>query len=206
MTSLTVHLACVSLSLAMLQPLTSQDQQVSSGGPQQPPHPKAIANIHPKGEVDRPELVRFIVANGQLLPGIVLDETNAVLVGDWQYSTHTPPYVGIGYLHDRKMGKGTSSVTYIPNISQAGMYEVRLSHCYNRRRSTNTPVTIHHANGEKVIRINQQEVPEHGQLFRTLGVFRFTAGKDCWIRISTGGTNGKYVIADAIQLIRADVK
>ena len=64
------------------------------------PHPAAGPNTHAPGEVDRPELVPFIVADPASLPGIVVDETAATLVGAWQYSTHTPPYVGLGYLHD----------------------------------------------------------------------------------------------------------
>jgi hypothetical protein len=163
------------------------------------PHPDAVANTHPPGEVDFPALVPFIVADPKSLPGIVVDETSAVLVGTWQYSTHTPPYVGLGYLHDQKEGKGKKSATFTPDLPRAGRYEVRLAHCYNIRRATNTPVTIHHADGETTVRINQQEEPQHGRLFRTLGTFRFEAGKQGWVRIGNDGTEGKNVIADAVQ-------
>lgn len=165
------------------------------------PHPAAIPNAHAPGEVDRPELVPFIVADPSQLPGIVVDETAAVLVGKWQYSTHTPPYVGIGYLHDLKDGKGEKSVTFIPELPHAGRYEVRLAHCYNVRRATNAPVTIRHADGETTLRVNQQEEPGHGRLFRPLGTFRFAAGTNGWVRIGTDGTAGKYVIADAVQFL-----
>lgn len=170
--------------------------------PKLKPHPDAIANSHAPGEVDQPELVPFIVEDKHRLPGIVVDEMDATLVGKWQYSTHTPPYVGIGYLHDQKSGKGESSVTFTPDLPANGTYEVRMSHCYNVRRSTNTPVTIHHADGQTTVRINQQQTPEHDRLFRSLGKFRFNAGQLGWIRISTEGTDGKYVIADAVQFIR----
>ncbi|APZ94914.1 sulfatase-like hydrolase/transferase [Fuerstiella marisgermanici] len=165
------------------------------------PHPDAVGNTHSPGEVDNPALVPFVVRDKHKLPGIVVDETEARLVGTWQYSTHTPPYVGLGYLHDQKSGKGERSVTFTPDLPAAGMYEVRMSHCYNVRRSTNTPVTIHHADGEKTIRINQQDIPEHNKLFRTLGTFRFEAGKAGWVRIANDGTDGKYVIADAVQFL-----
>ncbi len=165
------------------------------------PHPDAIANTHPPGEVDKPELVPFVVADSSKLPGIVVDEMDAKLIGAWQYSTHTPPYVGLGYLHDQKKGKGKKAVVFTPTLPQSGRYEVRLSHCYNIRRSTNTPITIHHAEGEKTMRINQQKIPEHQKLFRTLGVFRFKAGKSGWVKISNEGTDGKYVIADAVQFL-----
>ncbi|MFO1484070.1 MAG: xanthan lyase [Verrucomicrobiaceae bacterium] len=166
------------------------------------PHPKALPNRHAPGEVDRPEMVKFIVADPAKLPGIVVDETSAELVGEWEYSTHTPPYVGIGYLHDLKAGKGTKSVTFTPELPQAGWYEVRLAHCYNVRRSTKTPVTIHHADGDTTVRINQQQEPEHGRLFRTLGTFRFEAGRQGWVRVSNDGTEAhKVVIADAVQFL-----
>ena len=165
------------------------------------PHPDAAPNTHAPGEVDIPRNVKFIVTTTKTLPGIVLDETDAVLNGKWQYSTHTPPYVGIGYLHDQNSDKGKKSVTWAPNIPKSGKYEVRLSHCHNVRRATNTPVTIVHASGETTIRINQQEVPKHGKLFRSLGVFKFKKGKAGSITISNEGTDGKYVIADAIQLL-----
>lgn len=164
-------------------------------------HPDAVANKHAPGEVDVPELVPFIVADPASLPGITVDEGSAVLVGKWQYSTHTPPYVGVGYLHDQKEGKGTKSATYTPDLPRSGVYEVRLAHCYNVRRSVNTPIIIHHADGDTTLRINQQDVPEHGKLFRTLGKFRFTAGRSGYVRISTDGTDGKYVIVDAVQWI-----
>lgn len=167
------------------------------------PHPDAMANIHPPGAVDRPELVPFIVADPASLPGIVVDETEARLEGRWQYSTHTPPYVGIGYLHDLREGKGAKSATFTPALPQAGWYEVRLAHCYNVRRATNTPVTIRHADGETTLRLNQQEEPPHGRLWRTLGTFRFAAGRAGFVRISNQDTDGKYVIADAVQFLPA---
>jgi hypothetical protein len=166
------------------------------------PHPKAVKNIHPPGEVDRPEMVKFIVADRAALPGIVVDETDAELVGGWQYSTHTPPYVGLGYLHDMKTGKGTKSVTFRPTLPKAGWYEVRLAHCYNVRRSTKTPVTIHHADGDTTMRINQQDEPAHDHLFRTLGTFRFETGRAGWVRVSNEGTEAdKVVVADAVQFL-----
>lgn len=147
-------------------------------------------------------MVPFIVANPAALPGIVVDETSATLVGEWQYSTHTPPYVGLGYIHDMKSGKGQKSATFAPDLPKAGWYEVRLAHCYNVRRATNTPVTLHHADGEVKLRINQQEEPPHGRLFRTLGTFRFEAGQQGWVRISNEGSDeGKVVIADAVQFL-----
>jgi hypothetical protein len=174
-----------------------------SGQARLKPHPDAQPNIHAPGVVDRPELVPFIIADPATLPGIVVDETEAKLEGAWQYSTHTPPYVGIGYLHDQRDGKGVKSATLTPNLPVDGWYEVRLAHCYNVRRATNTPVTVRHADGETVVRVNQQEEPQHARLWRTLGIFRFIAGRSGHVRIGNEGTDGKYVIVDAVQFLPA---
>jgi hypothetical protein len=193
--------ALPSCESAVVQQSPKVTDDAAPGAVIQRPHPDALPNIHAPGEVDNQELVTFIVPHSRRLDGIVVDETDAILKGSWQYSTHTPPYVGIGYLHDRNSGKGTSSVTYQPQLPAAGIYEVRISHCYNQRRSTNTPITIQHADGQTTIRINQQQIPEHARLFRTLGRFRFAAGNKGWVRISNEGTEGKYVIADAVQFL-----
>ncbi|MCB1078332.1 MAG: hypothetical protein KDM64_10950 [Verrucomicrobiae bacterium] len=169
------------------------------------PHPAAVPNTHPPGDVDNPAMVPFIVPDPATLPGIVVDEGEATLVGEWAYSTHTPPYVGIGYLHDQKTGKGEKSATFTPDLPTEGYFEVRLAHCHNVRRATNTPVTIHHAFGEATLRINQQDRPEHGQLFRTLGRYFFRAGKQGWVRVSNEGTDPtKVAIADAVQFLPID--
>ena len=193
MKSMVAPLAALALATSLAALLAA------AGGARLVPHPEAVPNTHAPGEVDTPALVPFIVPDPAALPGIVVDETAATLTGRWQYSTHTPPYVGLGYLHDQNSDKGRKSVTFTPDLPHTGRYEVRLAHCYNVRRATNAPVTIRHADGETTLRINQQEAPPHGKLFRSLGTFRFAAGRAGWVRISTDGTEGKYVIADAVQ-------
>lgn len=164
-------------------------------------HPAALPNIHPPGEVDNMDLVEYVVTDIATLPGIVVDDAEATLIGAWQYSSHTPPYAGRGYLHDMNSGKGAGAATFTPLIPAVGEYEVRLSHCYNIRRATNAVITIQHAEGETTLQINQQQTPEHGKLFRSVGQFRFAAGRSGWVRISNEGTEGKYVIADAVQFL-----
>ncbi len=174
---------------------------VAAARPPLRPHPQAVANTHAPGEVDRPELVPFIVADPASLPGIVVDETAATLEGTWQYSTHTPPYVGLGYLHDQRADKGKKSVTFTPDLPRAGRYEVRLAHCYNVRRTTSAPITVRHAGGETVVRVNQRAEPPHARLWRSLGTFEFAAGRAGYVRIGTADTADGYVIADAVQFL-----
>ena len=130
---------------------------------------------------------------------------DAELVGQWAYSTHTPPYVGVGYLHDQKSGKGEKKVVYRPEVQESGRYELRLSHCSNERRSSKALIKVKHAGGWSEFRINQAQEPPHGRLFRPIGTFQFEAGEGYEVIISHEGTEpDKVVIADAIQLLREE--
>ncbi|MDC0574484.1 hypothetical protein OAO39_00985 [Pirellulaceae bacterium] len=152
-------------------------------------------------QVDKPEMIRFIVPDIKKLPGIVVDNVNATLVGKWQHSVHTPPFVGASYIHDMKESKGEKSATFTPNLPDAGCYEVRMSHNSNIRRANGVPVTIRHADGDTVVKVNEGEPAPIKKLFRSLGTFRFHKGTSGSVTISTQGTDSKYVIVDAIQFL-----
>ena len=152
-------------------------------------------------QVDKPENIRYIVPDPSALSGIVLDNTEAVLVGEWKHSVHTPPFVGVSYIHDMKEKKGEKSATFIPDLPHAGLYEVRVSHNSNIRRANGVPITIRHAKGEILVRINEGEPAPIKKLFRSLGKFQFDKGRCGSVTISTTGTEGKYVIVDAVQFI-----
>ncbi len=54
------------------------------------------------------------------------------------------------------------------------------------------------------MRVSQREDPPHARLWRTLGTFRFAAGRAGFVRIGNAGTDDGYVIADAIQFLPAN--
>jgi hypothetical protein len=80
------------------------------------------------GQVDNPGMIRFIKPDPGALPGIVVDDTGAKMVGKWKHSVHTPPFVGVSYIHDMKEAKGEKSATFVPDLPSTGRYEVRMSH------------------------------------------------------------------------------
>ncbi len=164
-----------------------------------PPLPKPA-------EVDIPANIAFIVQDPSRLDGIVVDDTDAKLQGEWKHSVHTPPFVGANYIHDVKEGKGVKTATFTPHLPHAGEYEVRVSHNTNVRRANNVPITIHHADGETVVHIDEGQEAPIDKLFRSLGKFRFDQGDQGSVVFSTGGTEGKYVIVDAVQFLPAPDK
>ena len=152
-------------------------------------------------QVDKPEMIRFIQPDPKALPGIVVDDVDAKLVGQWKHSVHTPPFVGVSYIHDMKEAKGEKSASFTPDLPKAGRYEVRMSHNSNVRRANDVPVTIRHAAGETMVKVNEGEHAPIEKLFRSLGVYRFEKGTAGSVTIGTTGTDGKYVIVDAVQFL-----
>ncbi len=137
------------------------------------------------------------------LPGIVMDDTKAKVVGVWKSSTVTPGYIGDGYLSDNNDGKGEKTVTFTPLIPATGRYDVRLAYPPLANRASNVPVTILHADGENVITVNEREAPPIGGRFISLGPYRFEKDGQGYVLVSTEGTDG-FVVVDALQLIPLD--
>jgi hypothetical protein len=160
-----------------------------------------LAKLPRPDQVDIPANIKYIVEDPGSLPGIVVDNTEAVLVGDWKHSVHTPPFVGVSYIHDMKEKKGEKSATFTPDLPEAGLYEVRISHNTNIRRANGVPIRIRHAEGETVIKINEGEQAPIQHLFRSLGTFPFDRGSCGFVRFETTGTEGKFVIVDSVQFL-----
>lgn len=131
--------------------------------------------------------------------GIVVDNVDATIVGEWTNSTAIGPYVGDGYLHDGNEGQGTKSVTFTPKLPAAGKYDVYLIWTPNKNRATNVPVEIVHAGGTERITVNQRE----GGGWRKLFTGRFSAGTQASVTIRNDGANG-HVIADAVRFVGVD--
>jgi hypothetical protein len=131
------------------------------------------------------------------LPGLVVDDAQAELTGDWTNSTAIPGYVGTGYRHDGNAEKGKKSARFVFKIDKPGRYDVRLAWTSDPNRATNVPVTISTADGEKTVRVDQHSKPARDG-FHSLGTF--TLETSATVTVSTSGTDG-YVIIDAVQLV-----
>jgi len=134
------------------------------------------------------------------LPGVVVDDLQAKRVGEWKQSQYSGRFIGDGYLHDLDTGKGEKTLTFHPELPQAGKYEVRLAYVPGFNRSSAVPVTILSADGETVVHVNEQEPPALAGRFVSLGQFRFEQNNQGYVLVSNEGTQG-HVIADAVQFI-----
>jgi hypothetical protein len=135
------------------------------------------------------------------LPGLVLDDADAKLTGDWARSSALGGFIGSGYLHDSNEGKGQKTARFNLDLPAAGRYEVRVAFVANANRATNVPITVESADGTTTVRVNQRREPPRGSTtFFPLGTFRFTGGKKGAVVIANEGTDG-HVIVDAVQCI-----
>ncbi len=132
------------------------------------------------------------------LPGIVVDDLNAELTGFDSEGHTTPGFTEAGYRHDNGQNKGPQRARFTPALPKSGSYEVLVSYSTNSNRATAVPVTIHHADGETKVMVNQQKKPAGKSNFHPVGTFTFKAGDTSWVEISNAGTKG-YVIVDAVQ-------
>ena len=81
---------------------------------------RKTSSLPKPSQVDKPGMIRFIKPDPKALPGIVVDDVDAKLIGQWKHSVHTPPFVGQSYLHDMKEAKGKKSATLYPTCPRAG--------------------------------------------------------------------------------------
>lgn len=134
------------------------------------------------------------------LPGIVIDNAQAKLVGRWVSSTFARPLVGDDYLHDADEQQGEKSATFEPGDLPPGRYEVRLAYQSGSNRSSRVLVKVFSADGEQEILIDQRKAAPELGLWLSLGQFRFEKNGQAYILISNADSDG-HVIADAVQFL-----
>ena len=134
------------------------------------------------------------------LPGIVVDNSKAKKIGDWEDSSSVANYVGSGYLHDRNQKRGEKSVTFEGSEIPTGKYIVRVAYAPGDNRSSKTQVRVFSADGDQAFSIDQKKAPSDDGLWQTLGTFNFEKGGQAFVIISNDGADG-HVIADAVQFL-----
>jgi hypothetical protein len=142
------------------------------------------------------------IAPGEL-PGIVLDDSQAKIVGEWKLSQFTRSFIGEGYLQDLNAGKGEKTITFTPMLPKATRYDVRLAYSALGNRANNVRVNILHADGEDTVYVDQTLPPPIDGRFVSLGKFRFEKNGAGYVLISNDDTKG-HVIVDALQFIAED--
>lgn len=136
--------------------------------------------------------------NPKELPGVVVDDDDAKLTGEWKSSSAAPGYIGNGYRHDNNTRDGKASARFEAKLPKSGHYDVRLAYPPNANRASKVTVEITHAGGQETVFVDQRKTPAIDERFHLLGRFDFTEGQPAVVVVSNAGADG-YVVIDAVQ-------
>lgn len=131
---------------------------------------------------------------------LVLDNTQAELVGDWKTSTFTSPLVGENYIHDNKENKGEKQVIFSTTLKAAGKYQVLFAYVPSSGRDKQVPVHVEHADERRTHLVDQTKKPPVQGHYVLLEEREFPKNAEVRVVVSTEGTKD-YVIVDAVQFI-----
>jgi hypothetical protein len=135
------------------------------------------------------------------LKGVVLDDTDAKLTGEWKESGAAKSFIGDGYSHDANARDGKASARFEAKLPKAGKYRVMLASTPNNNRASNAPVEIHHAGGVQRLKLDlRTPKPADGVFWLDLGEHDFQG--EASVIITNEGTDG-YVVIDGIRWLPA---
>jgi hypothetical protein len=134
------------------------------------------------------------------LPGLILDDAQAELSGDWERSTNFKPHVGTGYLHDEQRSDGKSRAVFRFKGPANGEFALRMAYSAHETRTTRLPITIVGDGADHRFTVDQTQPLPAGEAFREVGRLRLRQGMDYTLTVSNEGTKG-FVILDAFQLL-----
>jgi hypothetical protein len=137
------------------------------------------------------------------LPGLVVDESQAKLIGRWTSGDGLKGYVGFGYHYASADSGAEARFTLKP--PKSGDYRVRLSWLPHENRGSTVPVEI--LRGDNVLfktNINMKKPPSESG-FAELTKLRLQAGESVVVRLLSEGAGG-FVHVDAVQLLPVESK
>lgn len=177
--------------------------------------------------IDVAELQRRLLDAGQVLewtapggidpknlPGIVIDDSKAIVLGQWTASTSVAPFVSSSYRHDNDGGRDDAARQARANKEDAaatfdfgneleGRFKVAIGYVANPNRATNVPVAIVVGDQRISFTVNQRVKPELNELLHVLGEVEIKAGDEVKLVVSNHETDG-YVVIDSAALIPVD--
>lgn len=133
--------------------------------------------------------------------GILYDESDSELVGEWKVSSLSPHRFGDHYIHDNKKGKGERRAIFHASLPESGRYEVRIAYSAQPNRAPRVPIRVSGLDGESLVYLDETKTPSVGGLFEPIGRFDFEKGGNSRVTIETTGTDGQFVLVDAVQFI-----
>ncbi|KLU06155.1 secreted protein-putative xanthan lyase -likeprotein [Rhodopirellula islandica] len=144
------------------------------------------------------------------LPGMVLDDSQAELSGNWSHSTNFKPHVETGYMYcgekdSQSKGDGNTTATFRFRVPKSGRYEVRMAYSAHESRAKNVPLSISTGDSHTSFHVDQTLPLPSGKHFRPVATVALSAETESVIQITNAETSG-FVILDAVQLLPVESK
>ncbi len=167
-----------------------------------------------KQVLELPKVPEKPSANGSIaadsFSGIVLDDKQAKLTGNWSPSTNFKPYVEDGYIFSgendaKSRGDGKATANFRFKAPKSGRYQLLMAYSAHETRAENVPVTVSSGPHSHGIQVDQTVPLPNGKHFRPIGTVDLSADVKTEIQITNADTTG-FVIIDALQLLPAERK
>ena len=131
------------------------------------------------------------------LKGIIMDDLEAKVTGEWKESEAAKAFIGDGYRHDNNTKDGKCSLRFEPKLTKPGKYRLMLASPPNNNRATNALVEIQSADGVKKMKIDLRS-PKAGEGLFWIDLGEYECGNDTAITISNERADG-YVVVDGAR-------
>jgi len=126
------------------------------------------------------------------------DEESIEIKGDWDRQDRGG--YGPSFYVDQSNGAEDKSVRFVPEIKEAGNYDVYVYFSRSQEPSSQTLVKTYDGNMEKDILVKEGDIRVEGQTsgeWVHLGQFDLEEGMDAYVEITNQGADGT-VVADAV--------
>ncbi len=139
------------------------------------------------------------------LPGIVLDDAQAALSGNWSRSTNFKPYIEGGYIfsgdaNSTAQGDGRATATFRFKVPSSGEYQLLMAYSPHATRARDVTVTVVSGSHKAELLVDQSQPLPSGQPFARVGAVQLESNVETVIEIH-GGRSPGFVIVDALQLL-----
>jgi hypothetical protein len=134
------------------------------------------------------------------LEGIVIDDEDAELTGNWSKGEGLKPFVGDHYRFASAKG---ASARFSFAVKESGNYQVQIYWQPHANRAKTAPVSVVSSAGEKTFTVDQSKPASGKQGAHSLGTFKFNAGEEAAVIFRTEGAGGN-VHLDAVQILPAN--
>ena len=129
------------------------------------PYSQLRKRLLAQGQVlELPDSSQLASASGSIaaktLQGIVLDDADAKLTGNWSRSTNFKPYIEDGYVFSgekdsKTQGDGKATATFRFKVPKSGRYQLLMAYSAHQSRAKNVPVTVSSAGSRKTFVVDQ---------------------------------------------------